>query len=210
MWLENTVMYPTLHSTLRDILISDESTICQFILEPLAFPQLADCVKIHGEGFIKKLSYLTRTFAFYLHREYLKIKNSPQTNPAITAMQVIDFSNNSSVSVLQSSRTATAAACLRARAGYDQPAMFISTVSEVEPCREGPSPVKPVTASSLSSIVCHTNRTNTAVASTSLSGVTATNIVQNEVPSTLCQYQGCTVGFCGRLGSHDHATQASS
>ena len=92
MWLENTVMFPTLHSIVRDILLADEFTITQFILEPLAFPQLADCHKIHGEGFIKQLSYLTRTFAFYLHREYSKIKKSPPTNQPITVRQVIDSS----------------------------------------------------------------------------------------------------------------------
>ena len=121
-------------------------------------------------------------------------------------------SNNSSVSVHQSSRTATAAACLRARAGNDQPVVLISSVSEVMPCRDGPGWVKPVTTSSQQSMFCPTLcTTSSAVAfATSLSGVTTTNTLQEEVPSTVCQYQGCTVGFCGRWDSHDHAAQASS
>ena len=72
MWLERSVMFPTLHSTIRDVLTSNEATKVQFILEPLAFPQLANCFQIHGQRFIEQLSYLTRTFAFYIHREYQK------------------------------------------------------------------------------------------------------------------------------------------
>ena len=66
-------MFPTLHSTIRDVLASNETTKVQFILEPLAFPQLANCFQLHGQRFIEQLSYITRTFAFYIHREYQKI-----------------------------------------------------------------------------------------------------------------------------------------
>ena len=38
--LHDTVMFPTLHSNIRDILISDEATLTQFVLEPLSFPQI--------------------------------------------------------------------------------------------------------------------------------------------------------------------------
>ena len=81
MWLERSVMFPTLHSTIRDVLVSDEATKVQFILEPLAFPQLANCYYLHGQRFIEQLSYLTRTFAFYIHREYQKILKLAQNNP---------------------------------------------------------------------------------------------------------------------------------
>jgi hypothetical protein len=40
MWLERTVMFPELHSTILEVLKSDENLKVQFILEPLAFPQL--------------------------------------------------------------------------------------------------------------------------------------------------------------------------
>ena len=79
MWLERSVMYPTLHSTIRDVLASNEATKTQFILEPLAFPQLANCYKLHGQRFIEQLSYLTRTFAFYIHREYQKMLKLSKT-----------------------------------------------------------------------------------------------------------------------------------
>ena len=76
MWLENSVMYPALHSNIRDVLESDVETKVQFILEPLAFTQVAASAKMHGARFIQQLAYLTRTFAFYMHREYDKLKNS--------------------------------------------------------------------------------------------------------------------------------------
>ena len=81
MWLENSVMYPALHSTIRDVLESDVETKVQFILEPLAFTQVAASAKMHGARFIQQLAYLTRTFAFYMHREYDKHKNSLKNNP---------------------------------------------------------------------------------------------------------------------------------
>ena len=81
MWLENSVMYPALHSNIRDVLESDVETKVQFILEPLAFTQVAASAKMHGARFIQQLAYLTRTFAFYMHREYEKLKNSLKNNP---------------------------------------------------------------------------------------------------------------------------------
>ena len=72
MWLERSVMFPALHSTIRDVLDSNEATKVQFILEPLAFPLLFHCFKIHGQRFIEQLSYLIRTFAFSIDKEYKK------------------------------------------------------------------------------------------------------------------------------------------
>ena len=74
MWLEHTVMFPTLHSTIRAVLDSeDNANIVQFVLEPLAFPAVLDNFRSHGNHFAHQLSFLTRTFAFYMHREYSKI-----------------------------------------------------------------------------------------------------------------------------------------
>ena len=72
MWLERTVMFQALHSTIRDVLGSDENIKVQFILEPLAFPLLSNCLKFYGQRFIDQLSYITRTFVFYIDREYKK------------------------------------------------------------------------------------------------------------------------------------------
>ena len=49
MWLEKSVMFPTLHATIRNVLVSNERTILQFILEPLVFPDLYACSKVHGQ-----------------------------------------------------------------------------------------------------------------------------------------------------------------
>ena len=78
MWLQRTVMFPSLHSTIRAVLDSDEWTKTQFILEPLAFPQIALDLNNHGKRYIDQLSYLTRTFTFYIDKEYREIV---QTSP---------------------------------------------------------------------------------------------------------------------------------
>ena len=74
-------MFPTLHASIKTILESaDPATITQFVLEPLAFPQLLANLRSHGEQYAHQLSFLTRTFAFYIHREYqmlLKRINDP-------------------------------------------------------------------------------------------------------------------------------------
>ena len=93
MWLERTVMFPALHSTIRDVLGSDENTIAQFILEPLAFPQLSKCFKFYGQRFIDQLSYITRTFSFYIHREYQKVtKLVEDVSPQL--VQIIEQPND--------------------------------------------------------------------------------------------------------------------
>jgi hypothetical protein len=81
MWLERSVMFPALHSTIRDILVSTEALKVQFVLEPLAFPQILSAYRLHGQAFIDQLSYLTRTFAFNIHREYQKLIELPLDNP---------------------------------------------------------------------------------------------------------------------------------
>ena len=73
-WLDKSVMFPTLHSTIRQVLASAPAIIVQFVLEPLAFhPILAD-FKSRGEQFTHQLSYLARTFAFYMHNQEENLK----------------------------------------------------------------------------------------------------------------------------------------
>ena len=65
MWLDRSVMFPTLHATVRAVLASaDHNVITQFILEPLAFALISADFKTHGEHFAQQLSYMTRTFVF--------------------------------------------------------------------------------------------------------------------------------------------------
>ena len=109
MWLEKSVMYPALHSTIRDVLESDIPTKVQFIMEPLAYPIVAALAKTHGARFIEQLSYLSRTFAFYMHREYQKLLESLKsiiyfsfgghsTICSLNAVYIIGKENYSSVS----------------------------------------------------------------------------------------------------------------
>ena len=56
MRLEKTVMFPALHSTIKEVLKSDESSKVQFIIEPLALPQLAAMSTLYGSTFIEQLS----------------------------------------------------------------------------------------------------------------------------------------------------------
>ena len=80
MWLERSVMFPTLHAIIRALLKSPAPIIIQFILEPLAFKLILSDFKTLGDQFAHQLAYMTRTFAFYIHREHqklLKLYNTP-------------------------------------------------------------------------------------------------------------------------------------
>ena len=82
-------MFPSLHATVRSVLTSSETVLTQFVLEPLAFPLVLRDFKSHGEHFAQQLSFLTRTFEFYMHNQYqklLKQLNDPK--------QVIDLHTN--------------------------------------------------------------------------------------------------------------------
>ena len=97
MWLERSVMYPPLHSTIRDILASSEHEKVQFILEPLAFTSLASSFKRHGTRFIQQLAYLTRTFAFYMDKEYKKITKNFELHPQTSLNNHLTNTDNISV-----------------------------------------------------------------------------------------------------------------
>ena len=64
-------MFPSLHSTIRAVLAAGESQITQFVLEPLAFPEIMAGIQNAGPHYITQLMYLTRTFAYYIHRDYI-------------------------------------------------------------------------------------------------------------------------------------------
>ena len=104
-------MFPTLHSTIRDVLDSTILTKVPFILEPLAFPQLAICQQIHGPRFSEQLFYLTRTFALYMHKEYLKIIKLLQNPPLPLNIPMLDVTNPSSVSATAECQPALLPTC---------------------------------------------------------------------------------------------------
>ena len=75
MWLERSVMFPTLHAIIRAILKSPANIIAQFVLEPLAFQLILSDFQTLGDQFAQQLAYMTRTFAFYIHREHQNFLN---------------------------------------------------------------------------------------------------------------------------------------
>ena len=78
--LSETVMFPTLHSCLKDIFSADESTITSFFLEPLTFPDIMHDATTIGYQFIQTISYISRTFLFYIHREYVMCLKTNYSN----------------------------------------------------------------------------------------------------------------------------------
>ena len=83
MWLERSVMFPSLHAVIRAVLASDPADIVQFVLELLALPSVLKDVMLHGDHFLNHISYMTRTFAFYMHRHYkqLQVQQCHDTPP---------------------------------------------------------------------------------------------------------------------------------
>ena len=51
-------------------------------MEPFAFPDLVTDFQSFGDRFIKQVSYLTRTFAFYIDREYKRILKEVELGPS--------------------------------------------------------------------------------------------------------------------------------
>ena len=70
MRLDNTVMFPSLHQLVRDVLESNEEVKTQFFLEPLAFQCVQQDAESIGPQFIQTVNYVTRTFVFRIFREY--------------------------------------------------------------------------------------------------------------------------------------------
>ena len=77
--LEKTVMFPSLHQTIREVLASNEEIITKFFLEPISFPEVYQDFHTHGHHYAQTLSYLSRTFVFGIHREYQKRIKSMET-----------------------------------------------------------------------------------------------------------------------------------
>lgn len=228
MWLEKSVMFPTLHATIRHVLNSNESTKVQFILEPLAFQDLFACAKLHGQNFIEQLSYLTRTYAFYLHREYRRvIQGQTELPPPYYPSITINYNTNTfSVSATcanqlplnpssakrgqnitslvtvnhRPSNVSTMGAC-------DMPtARVLSTVAS-------PSASPTLLGGGLLSIEGEDyNTTNPAIAYRARQTCTA-NYTTSSEPSNMAmpqQYQDCPGGFCGGLCDHNCHVQVSS
>ena len=74
MMQSESAQFPRLHHTVQQALASnDETIVTQFILEPLAFPEVRLDFYSLGDDFARKLAFMTRTFAFSIYREYMKL-----------------------------------------------------------------------------------------------------------------------------------------
>ena len=215
-------MYPALHSTIRDVLESDDATKVQFIMEPLAFQTVAASAKMHGNRFIDQLAYITRTFAFYMHREYMRITNFGLSDPPTIPRLLTNSTNPALFSVCcydstpaSMCTTSTVSCSVQPQNHYNaQYGQFNVVFSK--PSVIGPSMVGLVTSSAATSpdvsnfneCINITKPNPEVMCNARLKGVSAVIPVQKEVCDTSTQYQyqyqDCPVGFRGRLESHDH------
>ena len=69
MFFSNSVQFPALYSFLLCLEKSDPTTQIQFILDPSAFPDIAEMWDLFGQQVIDHIYYLTRTYAYYLFRQ---------------------------------------------------------------------------------------------------------------------------------------------
>ena len=72
LWCEKSKNCPPLHQLLLKILGSPPAVQVKFILDSRAFPELIRLVQTHGQELLDRVMYLTRTFAFAIHRQKLK------------------------------------------------------------------------------------------------------------------------------------------
>ena len=73
LWTSKTAGYPSLRSLIKRIWNSTPDTQVQFILDPCVFPEVISLGQVSGQSLVDHLLYLTRTFAFYLHKQKLVI-----------------------------------------------------------------------------------------------------------------------------------------
>ena len=68
LWYKKTQTFPPLHNLILKILGSSPEIQMRFILDSTAFPELIVLVQAYGQGVQDLVMYLTRTFAFSVHR----------------------------------------------------------------------------------------------------------------------------------------------
>ena len=62
---------PAFYQMIRMVLSSPPSVQVQFILDPTVFDGITMLTEIYGYPFLSHVHYLTRTYAYYLHRQRL-------------------------------------------------------------------------------------------------------------------------------------------
>ena len=69
MFFDNSVMFPSFFQFLLRLDKSLPDVKIQFILNPLAFPEIMDILDLHGQPLHDHIMYLTRTYAYYIYRQ---------------------------------------------------------------------------------------------------------------------------------------------
>ena len=73
LWCQKTVLCTPLHDLILKILGSSSETQVRFILDSTAFPEVINLVQTLGQEIEDTVMYLTRTWAFTIHRQKLKM-----------------------------------------------------------------------------------------------------------------------------------------
>ena len=72
-WRSKSSHCPSLHFLIESVFISTPKTQVQFILDPCVFPEVISLRQALGQVFVNHVLYLTRTWAYYLHKQKLVI-----------------------------------------------------------------------------------------------------------------------------------------
>ena len=70
-WFDRSAATPALLRFMTEIVCSQPHDLTQFILDPSQFPAILAMWSTLGQDIINHIYYLTRTFAYYMHREKL-------------------------------------------------------------------------------------------------------------------------------------------
>ena len=73
LWCRKTVECPPLHRLILRILASTPETQVRFILDSTACPEIISLSQFYGQEIQDRILYLTRTWAFSIHRQKMKI-----------------------------------------------------------------------------------------------------------------------------------------
>ena len=73
MWWEKTANCPPLHQLILKILGSSDETLVRFILDSTSFPEIVYLKQMFGQELEDRVLYLTRTWAYAIHREKLRL-----------------------------------------------------------------------------------------------------------------------------------------
>ena len=68
-WMDRSAATPALHSFISEIACATPHNLTKFVLDPSQFPAILAIWKSLGQNIMNHTYYLTRTFAYYMHRE---------------------------------------------------------------------------------------------------------------------------------------------